>query len=91
MKKKYIKPELVNIITVGGGKAEHGVERSSRIFNHATKMHVTTKIVATNIAHKTNTNEYHFKLSASASVIIAANFSTLHLTNTPTSKQIGPS
>ena len=43
MRKKWIKPELVNIITVEAGKGATGVERVSKILGYPTMTTVHQK------------------------------------------------
>ena len=96
MKKKYIKPELVNIITVEAGKPNNrSAERMGTqvmITDPTGKRHLQTNLRNTNIIHFT-------KFEISKTTHVTSNFKesnaffnqTAKLTNTATASDEGPS
>ena len=91
MKKKYIKPELVNIITVGGGKNNQTAELMGQTKIIMIGDHVSENLES-NIFHSVSiTKHITYKNRIVSSAVNAAKTFYIKFTNTPTSKQIGPS
>jgi len=103
MRKKWIKQELVNIITVEAGKAVVGTEMKSQVGTGMTSQtfnnyghkysHASKTWNASGLIHFKNTKTAH-EISRKISgpfPIGTTNPVTIHFTNTPASKQSGPS
>jgi len=92
MLKKWIKPELVNIITVEAGKAVVGTEMKSQTTdNYGHKLaHAYKTWNATGLVHAKKTSTFHVVERKISSPLTLGLF-TIHFTNTPASKQSGPS
>jgi len=95
MRKKWIKPELVNIITVEAGKlnARSAERMGTPVKFTGTKNHLATKARETNIEHKvtiTPSKSIHLSSPNLTSSNFLANI-TIKLTNTAPAYDEGPS
>jgi len=93
MRKKWIKPELVNIITVEAGKGATGVERVSKTLSYPTinyptmtTAHQKTTWFGTNTVHTRLTNKTHLTKQRSISKALPIGFH-IHFTNTSMTKK----
>jgi len=90
MKKKYIKPELVNIITVRGGKTQAATEVMGQTKIITMGDHVGENFES-NIIHTTISGSLHNKVKSDWFKNSGTGSLKIIYTNTPASKQIGPS
>jgi len=94
MKKKYIKPKLVNIITVRGGKNQ--VQLDERMGQTKIIMlgdHIVENFESNKI-HTSKTTNLHNPVGSNwlkNSDTIGTESAKINFTNTPASQQIGPS